>query len=174
MNEYAYLASIITAAFAVILLIFQTYTQKYGAPWVPTPYKTIKKMLKLAEVKPEDVVYDLGSGDGRVIIEAARSFGAKAVGIEIDPLRFMWTKARIFLLGLSDKVTVLLGNFFKINISDADVVTIYLLQETNVKLIDKFIKELNPGTRIVSNTFTLPGLKIINYDEKSKIYVYIV
>ena len=174
MNEYAYLASIITAAFAVIFVIFQTYTQKYGAPWVPTPYKTIKKMLKLAEVKPEDVVYDLGSGDGRVIIEAARSFGAKAVGIEIDPLRFMWTKVRIFLLGLSNKVNVLLGNFFKIDISDADVVTIYLLQETNVKLIDKFIRELRPGTRIVSNTFTLPGLRIINYDEKSKIYVYIV
>jgi predicted RNA methylase len=174
MNEYAYLASIITAAFAVILLIFQTYTQKYGAPWVPTPYKTIKKMLKLAEVKQNDVVYDLGSGDGRVIIEAARSFGAKAVGIEIDPIRFIWTKARIFLLGLSKKVNVLLGNFFKIDISDADVVTIYLLQETNVKLIDKFIRELRPGTRIVSNTFTLPGLKIINYDKKSKIYVYIV
>ena len=76
----------------------------------------------------------------RVIIEAARSFGAKAVGIEIDPLRFVWTRARIFLLGLSDKVNVLLGNFFKINIGDTDVVTIYLLQETNVKLINKFIR----------------------------------
>ena len=76
----------------------------------------------------------------RVIIEAARSFGAKAVGIEIDPLRFVWTRARIFLLGLSDKVNVLLGNLFKINIGDTDVVTIYLLQETNVKLINKFIR----------------------------------
>ena len=174
MNEYGYLASIIAAAFAFIFVIFQTHTQKYGAPWVPTPYKTINKMLKLAKVKPEDVVYDLGSGDGRVIIEAARSFGAKAVGIEIDPIRFIWSKSRIYFLRLSDKVNVLLGNFFKIDISDADVVIIYLLQETNVKLIDKFMNELRPGTRIVSNTFTLPGLKIINYDEKSKIYVYIV
>ena len=174
MNEYGYLASIIAAAFAFIFVIFQTHTQKYGAPWVPTPYKTINKMLKLAKVKPGDIVYDLGSGDGRVIIEAARSFGAKAVGIEIDPLRFMWTKARIFLLGLSNNVNVLLGNFFNIDISDADVVTIYLLQGTNVKLIDKFIRELRPGTRIVSNTFTLPELKIINHDEKSKIYVYII
>ncbi len=174
MNEYGSLASIIGFIFAVILLIFQTYTMKYGAPWVPTPYRTIKKMLKLAEVKPEDMVYDLSSGDGRVIIEAARSFGAKAIGIEIDPFRFMWTKAKILLLGLPKRVHVLLGNFFKIDISDADVVTIYLLQETNVKLIDKFARELRPGTRIVSNTFTLPGFKIINHDEKSKIYVYIV
>lgn len=174
MNEYASLASLIALAFSVIFFIFIGYTQKYGAPWVPTPYRTIKKMLKLAQVKPGDMVYDLGSGDGRVIIEAARSFRAKAVGIEIDPIRFIWTKARIFLLGLSGKVNVLLGNFFKIDISDADVVTIYLLQETNFNLIDKFIRELRPGTRIVSNTFTLPGLKIINHDEKLKIYVYIV
>jgi predicted RNA methylase len=174
MNEYTSIATIIAVVFVAIFLIFQTYTQKYGAPWVPTPYKTIRKMLEMAGVKPGDVVYDLGSGDGRVIIEAARSFGANAVGIEIDPLRFLWTKARIFFLGLSGKVNVLFGNFFKIDIGDATVVTIYLLQETNVKLIDKFIQELDPGTRIVSNTFTLPGLKIINQDEKSKIYVYIV
>ena len=174
MNEYTSIATIIAVVFALIFVIFQTYTQKYGAPWVPTPYKTIRKMLKLAEVKPGELVYDLGSGDGRVIIEAARTFGANAVGIEIDPIRFLWAKARIFLLGLSGKVNVLFGNFFKIDISQADVVTIYLLQNTNVKLIDKFINELRPGTRIVSNTFTLPGLKIINHDEKSKIYVYII
>ena len=83
-----------------MLFFRHIHTQKYGAPWVPTPYKIIEKMLTLAEVKPEDVVYDLGSGDGRVIIEAARSFGAKAVGIEIDPLRFMWTKARIYFLSV--------------------------------------------------------------------------
>jgi predicted RNA methylase len=174
MNEYGSIVAIIAAIFAVVFYIFQTYTRKFGAPWVPTPYKIIRKMLVLADVKPRDIVYDLGSGDGRVIIEAARSFGAKAVGIEIDPLRFLWTKAKIFFLGLSNKVDVLFGNFFKINISDANIVTIYLLPDTNVKLIDKFVKELRPGTRIVSNTFTLPGFKMINQDEKLKIYVYIV
>ena len=174
MNEYGSIASIITAIFAAIFFIFQTYTRRFGAPWVPTPYKIIKKMLLLAEVKPGDIVYDLGSGDGRIIIEAARSFGAKAVGIEIDPLRFIWAKAKIFFLGLSGRVDVLFGNFFKINISDADIVAIYLLPDTNVKLIDKFVRELQPGTRIVSNTFTLPGLKIINRDERLKIYVYII
>ncbi len=174
MNEYGSLASAISFVFAITILILQTYTLKYGAPWVPTPHRTIKNMLKLAEVKPGDKVYDLGCGDGRVIIEAARSFGAKAVGVEIDPMRFLWTKTKVLLFGLSGKVSVLLGNFFKINISDADVVAIYLLQETNIKLIDKFIKELRPGTRIVSNTFTLPGFKVFNYDKRSRIFVYIV
>ncbi len=174
MNEYSSITAIIAAVFAVLFIIFQTYTQKYGAPWVPTPYKTIKKMLEMAEVRPGEILYDLGSGDGRVIIEAARSFGARAVGIEIDPFRYLWTKARIFTAGLTGKVNVLFGNFFNIDISQADVVTIYLLQDTNVKLIDKFIRELRPGSRIVSNTFTLPGLKIINQDEKSNIFVYIV
>ncbi len=174
MNEYSSIAAIIAAVFAVLFIIFQTYTQKYGAPWVPTPYKTIKKMLEMAEVRPGEILYDLGSGDGRVIIEAARSFGARAVGIEIDPFRYLWTKARIFTTGLTGNVNVLFGNFFNIDISQADVVTIYLLQDTNVKLIDKFIRELRPGSRIVSNTFTLPGLKIINHDEKSNIFVYIV
>ncbi|MCK5566608.1 MAG: class I SAM-dependent methyltransferase [Actinomycetia bacterium] len=174
MNEYGSITAIIAAIFAVIFLFFQTYTMKFGAPWVPTPYKIIRKMLKLAGIKPGDIVYDLGSGDGRMIIEAARSFGATAVGIEIDPLRFLWTKAKIFFLGLSNKVDVLFGNFFKINIRDANIVTIYLLPDTNVKLIDKFVKELRPGTRIVSNTFALPGFKMIDQDEKLKIYVYIV
>jgi len=174
MNEYGYIASLIAALLAFIFFIFQSYTQKYGAPWVPTSHKKIEKMLTLAEVKPDDTVYDLGSGDGRVIIDTAILFGAKAVGIEIDLLRFIWTKAKIIYLGLSGRVNVLHGNFFNINISNADVVTIYLLQETNIKLTYKFINELRPGTRIVSNTFTLPGLKIISSDEKDKIYVYII
>ena len=174
MNEYGSITAIIAAIFALIFFAFQSYTRRFGAPWVPTPYKITRRMLVLADVKPGDILYDLGSGDGRVIIEAARSFGAKAVGIEIDPLRFLWTKAKIFFLGLSGKVDVLFGNFFKIDIGDADIVAIYLLPETNIKLINKFTKELKPGTRIVSNTFTLPGLKIINQDERLKIYVYIV
>lgn len=174
MNESTSRAGMIVSVFVIIFIILQEYTMIFGAPWVPTPYKTIRRMLKLAKVKPGDMVYDLGCGDGRIIIEAARSFGAKATGIEVDPSRFVWTKARIFLLGLSSKARVLLGNFFNFNISDADVVTIYLLQDTNDKLINKFISELRPGTRIVSNTFTLSGLELINCDEDLNIFVYVV
>ena len=174
MNEYGSLTAIIGFIIAAITLVFQVYTTRFGAPWVPTSYKTIKKMLRLAEVKPGDKVYDLGCCYGRILVEAARSFGARSVGIEIDPIRFLYAKAKVLLLGLSTRVKVLMGNFFKINISEADVVTIYLLQETNVRLIDKFARELRPGTRIVSNTFTLPGFKLINFDKKLKVFVYTV
>ncbi len=156
----------------VIILVFITWSQIFGAPWIPTPNKTVRKMLKLAKVRPGEKIYDLGSGDGRIIITAARLFAARATGIEIDPLRYLYTRIKIFCLKLQDKVQVLLGNFFNKDLSDADVVTIYLLQDTNVRLIKKFIQELRPGTRIVTNTFTLPGLKILRQSKKEQIYVY--
>ncbi|MCL4377158.1 MAG: class I SAM-dependent methyltransferase [Actinobacteria bacterium] len=165
-----YLYGLIAAV--LLILIYIAWSQIFGAPWIPTPYKTVHTMLEMARVKPGEVVYDLGSGDGRVIIEAARSFGARAVGIEIDPTRYLWTKLRILMLNLHDNVHVLFGNFFYKDLSQADVVTVYLLQGTNVRLMEKLENELRPGTRIVSNTFTFPGWKIIRQDSKAQIYVY--
>lgn len=153
-------------------LIFIAWSQIFGAPWVPTPYKKVHMMLEMAEVKPGEIVYDLGSGDGRVIIDAARSFGAKSVGIEIDPIRYLWTKIKISMLNLQDDVQILFGNFFLKDLRHADVVTVYLLQKTNVKLMEKLENELQPGTRVVSNTFIFPGWKIIKQDSKAEIYVY--
>ena len=134
--------------------------------------RTVRAMLTLAEVKPGDVVYDLGCGDGRVIVTAAREFGARAVGIELDPLRFLFCRARIGLMGLKGRVSVRLGDFFKQDLSGADVVTCYLLQETNKELAAKLRTELRPGTRIVSNTFTFADLE----PEASvgKLHLYVV
>jgi cyclopropane fatty-acyl-phospholipid synthase-like methyltransferase len=165
-----YLYGLITAI--LLILIYITWSQIFGAPWVPTPYKTVHMMLEMAGVRPGEVVYDLGSGDGRVIIEAARSFGARAVGIEIDPTRYLWTKIKISIFNLQDNVQVLFGNFFYKDLRHADVVTVYLLQGTNVRLMEKLEKELRPGTRVVSNTFIFPGWKIIRQDSKAQIYVY--
>ena len=95
-----------------------------------------------------------------------------AVGIEIDPVRYYWAKLSILRLRLQDNAKVLFGNFFKSNLSKADVVTLYLLQETNVRLIKKLSDELKPGARIVTNTFTIPGWRAIRRDEQAKIYVY--
>lgn len=148
------------------------WTQIFGAPWWPTPGRTVKKMLELARIKPGEKVYDLGSGDGRIIIEAALRYRAHATGIEIDPFRYLYTQLRILRWRLRDRVNVLLGNFFYKDLSDADVVTIYLLQDTNLKLIRKFTQELRPGTRIVTNTFTLPGLNIVRQNKEEQIYVY--
>lgn len=157
----------------IILLLFAvsvSWTNSRGAPWVPTSMRMVHKMLKMAEVGPQDVVYDLGCGDGRTILTAARKYGARAVGIELDPLRFAWCQALITIFGLQDRVQVIRGDFFNQDLSDASVVTCYLLQSTNNKLEEKFKAELKAGTRVVSNTFTFPGLQSVRQDGNAKLY----
>ena len=134
---------------AIIISIL--WTQSRGAPWVPTSFGTVNKMLAMAEVGPNDVIYDLGCGDGRTIVMAAWRHGSRAVGIEIDPLRYLWCQVAIAVLGLRGRVKVVFGDFFDKDLSEADVVTCYLLQVTNEKLEEKLKEELRPGTRVVSN-----------------------
>jgi ribosomal protein L11 methylase PrmA len=127
-------------------------------PYVPTPYDVVRAMLKLANTSPQDVVYDLGCGDGRILLIAAKEFGVKkAVGIEKDPERYKVALTRVREEGLENKVEIRLGDFFNENISDATVVTIFLLTSVNELLKPKFERELKPGTRIVSHEFRIPG-----------------
>ena len=149
-----------------------SWTGARGAPWVPTSMKTVRRMLTMAEVGPGDPVYDLGCGDGRTIVTAARRYGARAVGIEIDPLRYLWCQMLITVLGLRDRVQLVYGDFFNEDLSDADVVTCYLLQSTNEKLEGKLRQELSPGTRVVSNTFTFPRLRLQRKDDGARLYLY--
>jgi ribosomal protein L11 methylase PrmA len=143
-----------------------------GAPWVPTDRRTVRKMLAMARVQVGEVVYDLGSGDGRILTMAARDFGARAVGVEIDPLRYGWSRLRIALLGLRGQACVVYGNLFDQDLSQADVVTCYLLQDTNDRLAAKLANELRPGARVVSNTYTFTHLQLVRSDEQDKIFVY--
>ncbi|MEM7115062.1 MAG: class I SAM-dependent methyltransferase [Chloroflexota bacterium] len=129
-----------------------------GAPWVPTTMREVHKMLQMADVGSNDLVYDLGCGDGRTVVTAARRYGARAVGIEIDPLRYLWCQLLITVLGLRGRVKIVFGDFFNQDLSNATVVTCYLLQSTNEKLEAKFKQELSPSTRIVSHDFTFPNL----------------
>jgi SAM-dependent methyltransferase len=161
----------ILVVLTVILLISIVWTNFYGAPWVPTSMKMVHTMLTIAEVGPEDLLYDLGCGDGRVIVTAARRYGARAVGIEIDPLRYFWCRALISILGLNERVTILFGDFFSQDLSRADVVTCFLLQDTNNKLEEKLKRELKPGTRVVSNQFNFPGLQKVRQDEEARLYL---
>ena len=154
----------------LILAISVSWTNLVGAPWVPTSMGVVNKMLKLAEVGPEDIVYDLGCGDGRTIITAARRYGARAVGVEIDPLRYLWCQFAITLLGLRKRVKILYGNFFNHDLSEATVVTCYLLPETNSDLEEKLKGELRFGARVVSNTFTFPGLHSVRNDDDARLY----
>jgi len=162
----------IVLAFLVIIIYSVLWTVPYGAGWVPTPMRAVRKMLTMAEVKPTDVVYDLGSGNGRIVVVAAKEFGAKAVGVEIDPLRFIFSWVRIKLMGLDSKVKLIWGDFFKLDISEANVVTLFLSQETNNKLKRKFEEELKPETRIISFHWIFDGWVPVKNSEEGEIHLY--
>ena len=123
--------------------------------FVPTPQEVVDEMLKVAKVGSRDVVYDLGSGDGRIPITAAKAHGARAVGIDICDIRIQEATANLKTAGVGDKVRFLKADLFQTNIADATVVTMYLLPSLNVRLIPKLNKELKPGTRIVSHSFDM-------------------
>jgi hypothetical protein len=156
----------------VVGIISILWTDLKGAPYVATPRKIARRMLVLAEVRPEDVVYDLGSGDGRLLWLAAQEFGARAVGIEIDPFRYAWTKMLIRLKGLKGQVEVIRADFFKVDLSAANVVTAYLLRDTNRKLMKKLEMELPAGARVVSRKYIFPDWDLITEDPIEELYVY--
>ena len=156
----------------IILLISISWTHILGAPWLPTSLRIVNKMLLLANVGPDDLVYDLGCGDGRIIVTAAWRYDARAVGIEIDPIRYLWCQILILILGLRDRVTIVYGDFFKQDLSKADVLTCYLLQSTNNKLQNKLMHELKPGARVVSNSFAFPEMKLLEMDNSDLIFLY--
>lgn len=158
--------------FSCIILLSIQWPSLTGAPWWPTPQKKVQRMLELAGVQEGDMVYDLGCGDARVVITAAQHYGAKALGIEIDPLRFILAQVIITILGLRKSITIKLGNFFEQDLSGASVVFTYLLQDTNNKLFEKLDAELKPGTRVVSHNYTYPGWRLVEEDNDNSIYLY--
>ena len=147
----------------LVLLLAMTLTScapPLRAPdviFVPTPPDVVATMLKMAKVGPNDVVFDLGSGDGRIPITAVKDFGAaRAVGIDVDPKRIEEANANLKQSGITgNRVRFLNQDLFTTDISEATVVTLYLLPSLNLKLIPKFEKELKPGTRIVSHSFDM-------------------
>jgi cyclopropane fatty-acyl-phospholipid synthase-like methyltransferase len=149
-------------------------------PFVPTPQDIVEKMLDLAKVTPEDVVYDLGSGDGRIVITAVQKFGARAVGVELNPDLYAQSTARIKELGLEGRAQILHENMFNLTYRRATVVTLYLLTAVNEKLRPLLEKQLRPGARIVSHDFQVPGwdpeqsIEVISKNGIShKLYLYI-
>lgn len=127
--------------------------------YVPTPQPVVDAMLKLAQVRKGDVLYDLGSGDGRIPITAARVYGVRATGIDIDPERIAEANANVRAARVGNLVTIKRADLFTSNISDASVVTLYLLGSLNEKLRPKLLAELRPGTRIVSHAFPMGDWK---------------
>ena len=148
------------------------------APYVPTPENVVEQMLEAAKVTKDDVVYDLGSGDGRILIAAAEKFQAKAVGIEINPTLVAETRERVAQLGLDKLITVQQAHLLEADLSPATVVTVYLLSSSNEQLKPKFERELHAGARVISHDFQFRGWKPIATIEAEgesrphRIYVY--
>jgi len=158
----------------IIFVIWITWSGIVGAPWLPTPKSRVRSMLEFAEVNQEDRVFDLGSGDGRIIVMAAKEFGAQSIGIEIDPLRILWSKLAIKRNKLSDRVKVIRGNFFNVSVEEATVVTLYQGHEINKKIRDKLSVELRSGTRVVSYRFILDGWEPVKTSEEKSVHLYIM
>lgn len=127
----------------------------YDVPYVPTPSEVVDAMLGLAALKPGDVLYDLGCGDGRIVIAAAKKYGVKATGIDIDPVRIGESNQNAAEAGLTGKVRFIQGDIFQADFKDATVVTMYLLTSVNLRLRPKLLAELKPGTRLVSHSFEM-------------------
>jgi SAM-dependent methyltransferase len=156
----------------------QARTQAKPKPdviYVPTPQPVVDAMLELAQVKASDVVYDLGSGDGRIVITAAKRYGARGVGIELDPALVTRATQNAAAADVSGRVRFVAHDLFTADISRASVVTLYLLQSINERLRPKLVRELKPGTRIVSHVFNMgpewPPEKTVTVD-RSRIFLW--
>jgi SAM-dependent methyltransferase len=153
----SFAALVLFASFTVA----QTSQPKHqlDVPYVPTTEEAVKAMLKLADVKKTDTVYDLGCGDGRIVIAAAKEYGARGVGIDINPERIQEAEENAKKAGVEKLVRFEESDLFDADIHEASVVTLFLLSRVNLKLRPKLLRELKPGTRIVSNTFDMGDWK---------------
>lgn len=148
--------------------------------FIPTPYDAIEAMLELAGITPEDVVYDLGCGDGRLLIRAAQRFGARGVGIDIDPVLLAKARTRAEAAGVSDRITLRQENLYETQFADATVVFLYLLPHLNLRLLPQLRRQLQPGACIVSHQFDLGDwppdqvVPLIPSEEDSTLYLWTV
>lgn len=149
---------------------------KRDVPYVPTPEAVVRRMLELGQVGSDDVIYDLGSGDGRIVITAAQQYGARGVGIDIDPQRIQEANANAQKAGVTDRVKFRQQDLLQADFSEATVVTLYLLPEVNLRLRPQLLNQLRPGTRIVSHAFDMGDWKpeqVVEVDGRT-IYVWTV
>lgn len=162
---------ILIIGFLLLLLSMFWPPDSPWAPWWRTNKKVARIMCKLAKISKKDIVYDLGSGDGTALIIAAKEFGARGVGIEIDPLRVLISTLMIRINRVRNKINIKKKNFYDVDISKASVVFVYLVPRVLAKLKPKFIRELKKGTRIVSYRYKI-SLPLLQYDKKNNIYLY--
>lgn len=161
--------------------IYWEQYKSYDVPFVPTPMEVVDEMLRLVDIKPGDLLYDLGCGDGRIVIAAAKRYGIKAIGIDIDPIRISESNKNAAEAGITDKVRFIEANLFDADFRDADVVTMYLLTSVNLRLRPKLLADLRPGTRLVSHSFDMgeweadeTSIVSTSYNDERYVYFWIV
>ena len=174
------LLAAVAAAGLAAWLVAPAAAQKAAPPrldviYVPTPQPVVEAMLELAQVKRSDVVYDLGSGDGRLVITAAKKYGASGVGIELEPAMVKKARENAAAAGVSHRVRFVTQNLYSADLSRASVVTLYLLQSINERLRPRLVRQLKPGSRIVSHVFNMgpewPPEKTVTV-ERSRIFLW--
>lgn len=171
MELITYLVVLITIILLLTLLSMVWPPDSPWSPWWRTDAKRARLICKFVKIKESDILYDLGSGDGTLLITAAKEFGAKAVGIEIDPLRIWISRLLVFANGLSKKVKIDRKNFFDADIKNATVLFMYLIPKTLAKLKPKLLDELKPGTKIVTFVYKI-DLPVVQQDLNNEIYLY--
>lgn len=163
---------------AAIIAVFalQAQDDNLDVPYVPSPQEIVTAMLKLADVKAGDFVIDLGCGDGRIVVTAAKDFGARGMGYDIDPERIREANENAAKAGVTGRVKFVEKNLFDAGIQQASVVTLYLLPGVNQKLKPRLLAELKPGTRVVSHSFDMGDWKPVRQVEVStrRLYLWIV
>ncbi len=168
---FQFIAALLLMVFVIFIAVSLMLTIFMGAPFIPTSEAKMQRMFKLANIKKGEKFYDLGAGDGRFVIAAAK-LGAKAVGIEINPFQVLWCKWRIARAGLGKSAHVVRGNILKQDLSSADVLTCYLFPGMNKLLQPKLQRELRPGARVVTHLFRFHGWKPLAEDKKEQLYLY--
>jgi SAM-dependent methyltransferase len=169
LGEYLAVGLFAVAA-AVVYFVFVTFL--FGAGYEPTYRRAVDTMLRFAEVGPADTVYDLGAGTGAIVFRAARTYRARAVAVEIEPIRVLILRLRRRAGPFADRVTVRRGNFHDLDLREATVVTAFLWRGAMARLRSKFEIELRPGARVVSHVHPVPGWRPLRHDAETDVYLY--
>ena len=148
-------AATVTGLAGVPVLAADKPERALDVPYVPTPQGVVDRMLEMANVKKGDLLYDLGCGDGRMVVTAAKRYGARGVGVDLDPQRIEEARANAKRAGVANRTKFMVGDLFKTDLSEASVVTLYLLNSINLQLRPQLWKQLRSGTRVVSHAFDM-------------------
>jgi len=173
MNSFLVIAAfILFIVLFIIGLLWILIPALYGLPPVPTNPNRIRKALQLVNLQPNETLYDLGAGDGRVLLIAAREFNAKATGIEIGPIQCLLIWLRVIASGLGNKIKIKWENFLKTDLSEADVVFVYATSKEVLRLATHLKKKMKPGSRLVSISADFPEWEPFAIDDRELIFVY--